>query len=394
MKTPCFTLNYAAPEVLKQALPSSSKSSDSSTAVDSSLGSSITHSSSEFFTVQSNNLGNVDNNQTTNQKQSVGTSNSLDYSDTGNTDGYNESCDLWSLGVILYTMLAGKAPFQSSSRDLSAAKMMTRINEGEFSFSEPHWSCVSQCAKEVIKGLLRVNPRERTTLSELLKSSWLRQFMSNSYLQEPPTPFDLPNCETQPGQTVEEDVKNYNTFRHNGFPLIAVANAPLAKRRIQKKSSDVRSSCSSSGMSSFSASTQTTLNSNLSQSSLCTPASLVKKASFSDNDYVFNYSECKVNAYLSGLSSDESLALDVKEYGKYTLPFTSCKFIDNLFVSTETEVSPLFSKRNRDDSVVILDEIYFPDTTSSSSQSQDSRYGPSKSGRKTKRTRLNTIVVE
>lgn len=317
MKTPCFTLNYAAPEVLKQALPSSSKSSNSTTIIDSSLGSSSsTHSSSELFTI--NGCPNLANVHTTNhqadEKLTSNLTNGLGEKNVDKDVGYNESCDLWSLGVILYTMLAGKAPFQSSSRDLSAAKIMTRINEAEFSFSEPQWSCVSQSLKDIIKKLLNVNPQERMTLSDLIQHPWLKTFVDNPYSQDLFMGSDCLTYEAPYGQRIGDD-----TFQNNNssnFHLMDVAKAPLAKRRIQKKSSDVRSSRSSSGMSSFSASTQTTINSNLSQTSICTPASaLVQKTSLSDNDYVFNYSECKVNAYLSGLSSDESIPLDVKNYG-------------------------------------------------------------------------------
>ena len=49
-------------------------------------------------------------------------------------------------------MLSGRAPFLARSRDDSAAAIMARIREGDFSFTAGSWSSVSTEAKELTKG--------------------------------------------------------------------------------------------------------------------------------------------------------------------------------------------------------------------------------------------------
>uniref|UniRef100_A0A183CHC8 non-specific serine/threonine protein kinase n=1 Tax=Globodera pallida TaxID=36090 RepID=A0A183CHC8_GLOPA len=62
---------------------------------------------------------------------------------------YNQQCDLWSLGVILFTMLSGKVPFHAKSQAESAADIIARIRAADFSFLDPVWTMVSQSAKDL-----------------------------------------------------------------------------------------------------------------------------------------------------------------------------------------------------------------------------------------------------
>uniref|UniRef100_A0A3B3RZT0 Ribosomal protein S6 kinase n=1 Tax=Paramormyrops kingsleyae TaxID=1676925 RepID=A0A3B3RZT0_9TELE len=188
LKTPCFTLQYAAPEILKY-------------------------------------------------------------------DGYDESCDLWSLGVILYTMLSGQVPFQSREKSLthtSAEEIMKKIKQGDFSFDGEAWRNVSQQAKDLIQGtLLTVDPSKRIKMCDLRYNAWLQadsQLSSNPLM----TPDILGSTAASVHTCIKATFHAFGKCKREGFRLQTVDKAPLAKRRKMKKTStgtETRSSSSSSSSS-------------------------------------------------------------------------------------------------------------------------------------------------
>ncbi|XP_045487305.1 MAP kinase-activated protein kinase 2 isoform X2 [Pieris rapae] len=97
---------------------------------------------------------------------------------------YDKSCDIWSLGVVMYILLCGFPPFYSNHGLAISPGMKKRIRLGQYDFPEPEWSNVSSDAKNLIRGMLSVDPAKRLTIQQVMASPWVRQ-----YTQVPQTPL-------------------------------------------------------------------------------------------------------------------------------------------------------------------------------------------------------------
>ena len=70
---------------------------------------------------------------------------------------YNEKCDIWSIGVITYMVLSGKAPFYGRTD----ADIYASVKRGKFEFTALSWKTVSVDAKDFITALLELDPKKR-----------------------------------------------------------------------------------------------------------------------------------------------------------------------------------------------------------------------------------------
>jgi len=86
---------------------------------------------------------------------------------------YSCKVDVWSLGVIVYTMLGRRVPFSFSKENREI--MLNRVLEGKVSFSFSAFQKMDINAIAFIKALLRVNPDDRPKAKDCLSLPWLSQ---------------------------------------------------------------------------------------------------------------------------------------------------------------------------------------------------------------------------
>ncbi|KAL7684508.1 putative guanylate cyclase activating protein [Plasmopara halstedii] len=83
---------------------------------------------------------------------------------------YKESCDMWSLGVIMYMLLSNKAPFHGNTED----KLIESIFSGNVSYEHNVWATVSLEAKALLRKLLNTTPEDRFTAAQVLQHPWIK----------------------------------------------------------------------------------------------------------------------------------------------------------------------------------------------------------------------------
>ena len=121
-------------------------------------------------------------------------------------EGHSFEVDVWSVGVILYTLIVGRPPFQTSN----VQKIYDRIRRNEYEI--PPEANVSAEAQSLIRQILSQRPSERPTLLEIMAHPWF--FAGPIPISIPPTAvYEEPYL---PALTRGESLHNFEQLKKNG----------------------------------------------------------------------------------------------------------------------------------------------------------------------------------
>jgi len=146
--------------------------------------------------------------------------------------GHSYEVDIWSLGVIIYTLIIGKPPFET--QDVKTTYKRIKMN----SYTFPERAVISDAAKSLITEILNTDPLKRPSLDGILASdffnlgvsipkllptstlacppslSYIRQFMpeagSNGIVQKP-----LSSTQRFSGVTGSVEIKDNSVNQNN-----------------------------------------------------------------------------------------------------------------------------------------------------------------------------------
>jgi serine/threonine protein kinase len=85
-------------------------------------------------------------------------------------NGYDTQSDMWSVGIIIYSLLSGGLPFTGKTH----LELFKAIIKGGFDFNATQWDEVSASAKDLISKLLVKDPSSRLSAHDALRHSWIR----------------------------------------------------------------------------------------------------------------------------------------------------------------------------------------------------------------------------
>ena len=116
--------------------------------------------------------------------------------ETINGENYDESVDIYSIGIIAYFIITGKIPYMIYANPDPRDYILNNKKSNEF--EDPLFENISPQGKSLIKSMITRNPRYRISAEKALKSNWFITLETKKTLKVPNNEYKniLHNIET------------------------------------------------------------------------------------------------------------------------------------------------------------------------------------------------------
>lgn len=127
---------------------------------------------------------------------------------------YDEKCDLWSIGVIMFILLTGEPPFNGSNDE----EILQNVKNGYVDFSTSIFQEISNEAKDLLSKLLEKVPSKRISAIEALEHPWIKNLAPNSKMNK------------EVGKRVFENLRNFQADQKLQEAAVAFITNQLVTR--------------------------------------------------------------------------------------------------------------------------------------------------------------------
>ena len=143
--------------------------------------------------------------------------------------GHDESVDIWALGVLLFEMLTGRTPFNFNGDRI---QLYNNIKSLRIVWTDDF----PQLAKDLVGRILRLNPKDRLNLDQMINHQWFRDTPLLKPLLNPIVYNERQKLESHLIQSIPEGDKNRNIMNKSALNN----NKVIASRMISHNENPIK----------------------------------------------------------------------------------------------------------------------------------------------------------
>ncbi|CAN0314155.1 unnamed protein product, partial [Ectocarpus fasciculatus] len=161
--------------------------------------------------------------------------------------GHSYQVDLWSAGVILYTMLVGRPPYESTDVKSTYRRILANV------YTFPEAVPVSDSAKDLVGRLLQVKPELRPSLDDILNHPFLRnggprqRFSTSHGLRGSSASSSPPSSAVTSGGGSKSTASRLGSQKLSSTPERCAASGGFGRPPLKTRSSNVEAEAAAEG---------------------------------------------------------------------------------------------------------------------------------------------------